>query len=87
VTGGARAVELQADVINRQLVLHNAIVLGTVNANAVDFRQGIADLAAAEARWPGFLLSLITRRVPLERATDAVRHDPAQIKQVVEIAA
>jgi len=56
-----------------------------VNANAVDFRQGLVDLAAAERRWPGFLLSLITRRVPLEKATEALRHDPAQIKQVVEI--
>jgi threonine dehydrogenase-like Zn-dependent dehydrogenase len=87
VTAGGRAVELPADEINKQLVLNNAIVLGTVNANAADFRQGITDLVAAETRWPGFLFSLITRRVPLERATEAVRHDPAQIKQVVEIAA
>ena len=63
----------------------DALVLGTVNANAVDFRQGLVDLAAAERRWPGFLVSLITRRVPLERAAEALRHDPAQIKQVVEI--
>jgi len=85
VTGGSRSLEVPADDINRRLVLWNAMVLGTVNATAADFRQGLADLAAAERRWPGFLLSLITRRVPLERATEALRHDPAQIKQVVEI--
>src|SRR3989441_4343024 len=85
VTGGTRSLEVPADEINRRLVLSNAIVLGTVNANAADFRQGLADLAATERRWPGFLLSLITRRVPLERATEALRHDPAEIKQVVEI--
>src|SRR2546425_191968 len=85
VTGGTRSLEVPADEINRRLVLSNAIVLGTVNANAADFRQGLADLSAGERRWPGFLLSLITRRVPLERATEALRHDPAQIKQVVEI--
>jgi len=85
VTGGTRSLAVPADDINKRLVLWNAMVLGTVNANAVDFRQGLADLAAAERRWPGFLLSLITRRVPLERAPEALRHDPAQIKQVVEI--
>jgi threonine dehydrogenase-like Zn-dependent dehydrogenase len=85
VTGGSRSLEVRADDINRRLVLRNAMVLGTVNANAADFRQGLVDLAAAERRWPGFLLSLITRRVPLERAAEALRHDPSQIKQVVEI--
>lgn len=85
VTGGGRSLEVPADDINRRLVLRNALVLGTVNANPVDFRQGIADLAATEMRWPGFLASLITRRVPLERAAEALRHDPAQIKQVVEV--
>jgi glucose 1-dehydrogenase len=86
VTGGSRTLTLPADELNRRLVLGNALVLGTVNANAADFRQGIVDLGEAERRWPGFLLSLITRRVPLERAVEAVRHDPAQIKQVVEVA-
>jgi threonine dehydrogenase-like Zn-dependent dehydrogenase len=86
VTGGLRSLEVPADDINKRLVLWNALVLGTVNANAVDFRQGIVDLVAAEERWPGFLLSLITRRVPLASAADALKHDPRQIKTVVEIA-
>ena len=85
VTGAGGSLEVPADEINRRLVLNNALVIGTVNANAADFRQGLADLAEAERRWPGFLLSLITRRVSLERAAEAVRHDPAQIKQVVEV--
>ena len=76
---------MPADDINRDLVLRNALVLGTVNANAIDFRQGIVDLGVAEERWPGFLLSLITRRVPLEQAADALTHDPRHIKTVVEI--
>ena len=85
VTGGTRSLELPTDEINKRLVLSNAMVLGSVNANAADFRQGLVDLSAAERRWPGFLLSLITRRLPLEKAPEALRHDPAQIKQVVEI--
>jgi glucose 1-dehydrogenase len=82
-----RELTVAADEIARRLVLGNGLVLGTVNANAADFRQGIADLGQAERRWPGFLASLITRRLPLERAAEALPHDPAQIKQVVEIGA
>ena len=87
VTGGHRPLSVPAEDINQRLVLGNALIVGTVNANRLDFEQGIRDIAAAEAKWPGFLGSLITRRVPLERAAETLEHDPAQIKQVVEIGA
>jgi len=76
-----------ADLINQTLVLNNVLVVGTVNAKADDFRQGITDLADAERRWPGFLAALITRRVPLEDAARVLPHDPSQIKTVVEVRA
>jgi threonine dehydrogenase-like Zn-dependent dehydrogenase len=85
VTGAKRSLEVPADVINRNLVLDNVLVLGTVNAKSDDFRQGTADLAEAERRWPGFLGALITRRVPLADAAQALPHDPSQIKTVVEV--
>ena len=87
VTGAMRSLEVPADVINQSLVLNNILVLGTVNAKADDFRQGITDLSDAERRWPGFLSALITRRVPLEDAARALPHDPSQIKTVVEVRA
>jgi threonine dehydrogenase-like Zn-dependent dehydrogenase len=86
VTGAKRSLEVPADVINQNLVLDNVLVLGTVNAKSDDFRQGLADLAEAERRWPGFLRALITRRVPFADAADALPHDPSQIKTVVEVA-
>jgi glucose 1-dehydrogenase len=86
VTGGEDALTVPGAEINRTLVLRNALVLGTVNANRLDFEQGIRDLVAAERRWPGFLGSLVTRHVPFEDAAAAIPHDPTQIKQVVEIA-
>jgi threonine dehydrogenase-like Zn-dependent dehydrogenase len=85
VTGGGRRMELPADDLNQRIVLRNLLVLGSVNANAADFRQGIADLALAEKRYPGFFASLITRRVPLADAARALQHDPTHIKTVVEI--
>jgi len=85
VTGGGRSIELPADELNQRIVLRNLLVLGSVNANAEDFKAGIADLALSEQRYPGFLGSLITRRVPLAEAASALPHDPTQIKTVVEI--
>ncbi len=87
VTGAGRSSLLPADLINQNLVLDNILVIGVVNAKSDDFRQGIADLAEAERRWPGFLSALITRRVPLADAASALPHDPSQIKTVVEIRA
>jgi threonine dehydrogenase-like Zn-dependent dehydrogenase len=86
VTGGTQTLEVPTDVINQNLVLRNVLVLGIVNAKAEDFRSGIADLSEAERRWPGFLAALITRRVTLADAAGALRHDPAEIKTVVEVA-
>ena len=87
VTGGGRSLDLPADELNKRIVLQNLLVLGSVNANALDFRAGIEDLRSAEARWPGVLASLITRRVPLAEAAAALRRDPRDIKTVVEVAA
>ena len=85
VTGGKRSLNVPTDAINQNLVLGNVLVLGVVNAKSDDFRNGIADLSEAERRWPGFLGTLITRRVPLADAASALRHDPSQIKTVVEV--
>src|SRR5207253_4941717 len=85
VTGAKRSTLLPADLINQNLVLDNVLVLGTVNAKSDDFRPGIADLAEAEGRWPGFLGALITHRVSLADAARALSHDPSQIKTVVEM--
>ncbi len=86
VTGGTATAEVPIALINRELVLGNKLVFGSVNANRVDFEAGVRDLAEIERRWPGLLGSLITRRVPLAEAAGAVTHDPAQIKVVVELA-
>lgn len=87
VTGGGRSLDLPADELNKRIVLQNLLILGSVNANAQDFRAGIEDLRSAEARWPGLLATLITRRVPLADAATALQRDPRDIKTVVEVAA
>jgi len=85
VSGGEATAEVPVARANRLLVLGNRAVFGSVNANRVDFEQGVRDLGEAERRWPGFLRSLITSRVQLADAAVAVTHDPRQIKVVVEL--
>lgn len=63
VTGGSRTVTVPADKINLDFVLGNRVMVGTVNANREHFEMGAADLAQAEAEYPGWLGCLLTHRV------------------------
>jgi glucose 1-dehydrogenase len=68
LTGVSRAgdrIEVDAGGLNRQIVLHNDAVFGSVNANHHHYRLAAAALARADRSWLG---QLITNRLPLERA-------------------
>jgi threonine dehydrogenase-like Zn-dependent dehydrogenase len=84
VTGSESSMEICAACLNLELVLGNRTVFGSVNASRVDFEQGVRDLAAAEARWPGWLGGIITRRVPIERFREGFERQPGDMKVVVE---
>jgi threonine dehydrogenase-like Zn-dependent dehydrogenase len=78
--GGTLSVE--AGSINRNLVLQNNAVLGSVNANHRHYEAAAEALAAADRAW---LERLITRRVPLESYTKALESTPDDVKVVIEI--
>jgi threonine dehydrogenase-like Zn-dependent dehydrogenase len=63
VTGGDRKIEVPADMINLQFVLGNKVMVGTVNANREYFEMGVADMALAQAEYPGWLGRLLTHPV------------------------
>ncbi|MEV0379162.1 glucose 1-dehydrogenase [Nonomuraea sp. NPDC050643] len=74
---------VDAGVINRDIVLENDVIFGTVNANQRHFRSAAAALGQAELGW---LERLITRRVPLSRALEAFQ--PADdVKAVIDLTA
>ena len=56
-------------MLNRDIVLENDVVFGSVNANRRHYEAAAAALAAADRAW---LERLITRRVPLDRWRDAL---------------
>jgi threonine dehydrogenase-like Zn-dependent dehydrogenase len=90
VSGGERTVEVDADRLNRHLVLGNRAVVGIVNASHDDFAAGVADLVLAQTRFEGWLDRLLTTPVEgLERVEElaALIEDPGDaIKAFVRIA-
>ena len=76
--------DVDATTLNRNMVLRNVVLFGTVNAGKRHWEQAVVALAAADASW---LSALITRRVPLGRWTEALDRQPDDIKVVVDLTA
>lgn len=84
ISGRHRTVPVPAGAINDELVLDNDVVVGSVNANLRHYQQAVQALAAADRSWLG---RLISRRVPLERWTDALTPHDGDVKVVVDLQA
>ncbi|TDQ00360.1 glucose 1-dehydrogenase [Labedaea rhizosphaerae] len=69
VSSAGHKLPVDAGGLNRELVLENDVVLGSVNANLEHYRSAAVALAAADRDW---LARLITRRVPLADAAEAL---------------
>jgi threonine dehydrogenase-like Zn-dependent dehydrogenase len=67
-------------LLNRNMVLQNSVIFGSVNANRHHYELAATALAQAD---PGWLAGLITRRVPLARWEDAYNRSPDDIKTVL----
>ena len=76
--------DTDATTMNRNMVLHNQVLVGTVNAGRRHWEQAAAALAVADPHW---LAALITRRVPLASWTEALDRQPEDIKVVVDLTA
>lgn len=74
--------DLDATTMNRNMVLRNQVLFGTVNAGRRHWEQAAEALAAADPAW---LAGLITRRVPLTSWTEALDRQPEDIKVVVDL--
>jgi glucose 1-dehydrogenase len=81
-TGRVQSVDLAA--LNMELVLENDVVFGSVNANREHYDRAAGVLAEADRSW---LERVITRRVPLDRWTDALQRRPDDVKVVVQLGA
>jgi threonine dehydrogenase-like Zn-dependent dehydrogenase len=82
VSPAGRRLRIDAGSLNRELVLENDAVFGSVNANLRHYRQAAVALSSADKDW---LASLITRRVPLHRAAEAFTEQPDDVKVIITL--
>jgi glucose 1-dehydrogenase len=82
VSPTGRTLTIDAGALNRELVLENEVVFGTVNANRRHYQAAASALAKADPAW---LDRLITRRVPLDRWSDALKQHPDDVKAVIDL--
>lgn len=82
VSSGGRTLPIDAGALNREIVLDNDVIFGSVNANARHYRIAASTLAHADPTWLG---RLITRTVALDEwPTAFVRHDD-DVKVVIDL--
>jgi len=86
VPGRKAAVEVDTDLIMRNLVLKNQVVFGTVNAGEEAFEAAIRDVAVFQQRWPAAVHALITGRFPVEAYHDLLVGAAQGIKNVLGFA-
>jgi glucose 1-dehydrogenase len=82
VSSGGRSIQVDAGMVNRDIVLENDAVVGSVNANLRHYAQAAEALAAADLDW---LQRVVTRRVPLERFAEAFEARPDDVKTVLTL--
>ena len=73
-------VPIDAFALNKEMVLNNTVVFGSVNAGRRHYEQAAEALAKADPKW---LERLITRRVPLDRWQEALERRPDDVKTVI----
>ena len=82
VSSGGHQINFDEGALNRSMVLENVAVVGSVNANRRHYESAAAALAAADRDW---LSKLVTRRVPLEKWSDALTRSDDDVKVVIEV--
>jgi threonine dehydrogenase-like Zn-dependent dehydrogenase len=82
VSTPGRRIRIDAGAADREIVLDNAVVIGSVNANLRHYAAAVDALAKTDVGW---LHRLITRRVPLENFADALTARADDIKVVLNL--
>jgi threonine dehydrogenase-like Zn-dependent dehydrogenase len=83
VPGRKAPIEVDTDLLMRDMVLKNQVVFGTVNAGKDAYRKAIEDIATFKQRWPDAVKALITGRFAPEKHKDLLLGDPGGIKNII----
>ena len=82
VSSKGRSLRVDAGSINREIVLENDAVIGSVNANLTHYRAAATALAQGDLDW---LARLVSRRVPLSSFQDAFQPHEDDVKVVITL--
>jgi threonine dehydrogenase-like Zn-dependent dehydrogenase len=82
VSPTGRTLTVDAGTLNRDIVLENDAVVGSVNANLEHYRLAANALGAADLDW---LNRLISRRLPLDRYAEAFTAQDDDVKVVLTL--
>ncbi len=82
ISASSRKVSVEFDALNKEMVLDNTVVFGSVNASRANFEQAAESLAKADLDW---LKRLITRRVPMDGYRDGMQKREDDVKVVVDL--
>lgn len=82
ISPAERTLSLDVDELNKELVLNNNVVFGSVNANRRHYEQAAEALSRADRGW---LERLVTRWVPLDAWPEALERREDDVKTVIEI--
>jgi len=82
VSASGSSIEVDAGLLNRNMVLENDVVFGSVNANRRHYELAARALANADPDWLG---GLLTRRVRIESWFEAYEPQADDIKTVLQL--
>jgi threonine dehydrogenase-like Zn-dependent dehydrogenase len=85
VPGRKAPVQVDTDLMMRNLVLKNQVVFGTVNAGRPTFEDAIRDLQVFKNAWPQAVQSLITGRFPIDAHRELLVGKASGIKNVIQL--
>jgi threonine dehydrogenase-like Zn-dependent dehydrogenase len=85
VPGRKAPVQVDTDLMMRNLVLKNQVVFGTVNAGRETFEDSIRDLQIFKNAWPQAVQSLITGHFPMDAHRDLLVGKSTGIKNVIQL--
>jgi glucose 1-dehydrogenase len=83
VSSGGHKLGVDVGEVNRELVLENGVVVGSVNANLRHYQAASDALAKADRSW---LQAMLTRRVGLDQVEDAFTAQDTDVKVMIQLA-
>ena len=80
VSSGGRKIPMDIGALNRDIVLENEVIFGTVNANRKHYELAGKYLAAADGSW---LSRLLTKKVSIDNFADAFNKGANDVKALI----